>query len=387
MVRAVRQGQSMRAAARHFGVALSTVQRWMARAAGQRLDRVDWSAQSRRPRRTTRASKDVEDLVLQVRESLRDESVLGHYGAEAILEKLRARRVDPLPSRATIVRIIRRRGALDPRRRVRRPSPPRGWYLSAVRRAEAELDSFDFIEGLRLHGGPRLAVLTGISLHGGLPAAFPRTRRQTKDVCRCLVRHWKRHGLPTYAQFDNDTVFQGAHHHPDAIGRVTRLCLSLGVTVVFAPPREHGPQNMIEGFNGQWETKVWHRFDWESLRDLGTGSNRYVAALRRHRAARIEAAPPRRPFPADWKFDVDAPVRGTVIFLRRLDDEGRAYLLGRRFQIDAAWSHQLVRVEVQLARQQIVCWGLSRQHPARHIRLKKLRYNWVQKPFRQTRKR
>ena len=35
---------------------------------------------------------------------------------------------------------------------------------------------------------------------------------------------------------------------PDAIGRLTRLCLALGIIPVFAPPREPGLQNAIEGF-------------------------------------------------------------------------------------------------------------------------------------------
>src|SRR5688500_13057011 len=43
MVAAVRRGSPRRDVARHFGVALSTVQLWVARAGSQRLDRVDWA--------------------------------------------------------------------------------------------------------------------------------------------------------------------------------------------------------------------------------------------------------------------------------------------------------------------------------------------------------
>jgi len=42
-VAAVRRGASLRATARCFGVSLRTVQVWVARARGRRLDRVDWS--------------------------------------------------------------------------------------------------------------------------------------------------------------------------------------------------------------------------------------------------------------------------------------------------------------------------------------------------------
>jgi transposase len=381
MVRAVRQGMAQREAARRYGVTLRTVQRWVERAEGQRLDRVDWGDRSHRPAQTTRVARELEDRVLAIRRRLRDESILGHYGADAIFDELRRLGAEPLPSRATIVRIVRRRGALEIRKRVRRPAPPRGWYLPAVARRAAELDSFDFIEGLKIRAGPRFDVLTGISLHGGLPAAFPAPRRNTLTTCDALVRHWRRWGLPAYAQFDNDTVFQGAHQFADTVGRVSRLCLGLGVAVVFAPPREHGPQNVIEGFNALWQAKVWRRFEWRTLTELRRGSDRYLTAARRHRASRIAKAPPRRPFPDRWTFDVDAPLHGSLVYLRRLDDRGQAHLLGHRFPVAPDWAQHLVRAEVRLDTQRIVFFGLTRRHPSRHPRLKTVRYELVQKPF------
>jgi len=220
------------------------------------------------------------------------------------------------------------------------------------------------------------------SLHGRLPAAFPDARRKTAAVCDALIRHWRRFGLPDYVQFDNGVVFHGPHLHPDTVGRVARLCLSLGIVVVFAPPREHGPQNMIESFNARWQQKVWRRFEWIDLADLRKGSKRYLTAVRRYHAATIADAPARRPFPDDWDFDADAPLRGTIIYLRRLDDDGCARLLGHEFPVDPAWTQRLVRAEVRLDRSQIVFFGLSRRAPRQHPRLKVVRFKLTQKRFR-----
>lgn len=84
MVAAVRRGTGMRAVARQFRVSLSVVQWWVRRALGRRLDRVDWADRSRRPHRTRRTPRTVEDRVLALRRRLREESVLGEYGAPAI---------------------------------------------------------------------------------------------------------------------------------------------------------------------------------------------------------------------------------------------------------------------------------------------------------------
>ncbi len=99
-------------------------------------------------------------------------------------------------------------------------------------------------------------------------------------------------GLPGSAQCDHDPIFQGTHAHPDVIGRVSRLCLSLGVVPVFVVPHEFGFQSMIEHDSGPWQAKVWARFQHGSLADLQGHSQREVTALRRHRAERTESAPP-----------------------------------------------------------------------------------------------
>ena len=140
MVEAARQGCSQRAVAREFDVSLSTVQAWLQRAAGQRLDRVFWGDRPSALQHTRRTQGSVEELVLALRCELRDRSVLGECGATAIHAAL-LERASPAPSVRTIGRILERRGALDGQLRVRRPAPPRGWYLPEVANGLAELDS------------------------------------------------------------------------------------------------------------------------------------------------------------------------------------------------------------------------------------------------------
>src|SRR5512138_4040658 len=99
-----------------------------------------------------------------------------------------------------------------------------------------------------------------------------------KAAVAALIEHWRQVGLPRYAQFDNDTIFQGPHAHPDVVGRVTRLCLSLGVVPVFVPPREMGFQAMMEGYNGTWQAEGWARFEHHCLAALLVQSSRFLAA-------------------------------------------------------------------------------------------------------------
>ena len=80
---------------------------------------------------------------------------------------------------------------------------------------------------------------------------------------------------------------------------MSRLCLALRVIPVFAPPREHGFQNAIEGFNALWQSKVWQRHHCPDLASLVAISGRYITAYRVKTAARREAAPNRHRFPTE----------------------------------------------------------------------------------------
>jgi hypothetical protein len=244
-----------------------------------------------------------------------------------------------------------------------------------------ELDSFDIVEGLVIRGGDSVEVLNGISLHGGLPASWPKAKITAKTVVDALVAHWRRHGLPGYVQFDNDTVFQGAHQHPDSLGRVIRLCLSLNLIPVFAPPRETGFQAAIENFNGRWQAKVWSRFTHASRRALQSRSAKFITASRRRAAVRIEAAPPRRTFPKDWKLNLQALPEGCVIFLRRTDPKGQVSLLGHVFPVDTNWPHRLVRAEVDLTRKRIRFYALRRRDPAYQPVLNEVHYEFPKRRF------
>ncbi|MGH9651518.1 MAG: hypothetical protein ACRD3I_13755, partial [Terriglobales bacterium] len=215
-------------------------------------------------------------MVLKTRHYLRVQSDLGECGAAAIHRHLLAHGMHTPPAIPTINRILRRCGAFDGHHRIRRPAPPPGWYVPAVAAGRAELDQFDVVSGLVIQGGPEVEILTGISLHGGLAVAWPREAITAASSVADLLAHWRTVGLPEYAQFDNDLRFHGPHQYADVISAVVQLCLSVGVTPVFAPPRETGFQAAIESFNGRWQAKVWTRFHHVSLSALQDRSQRYV---------------------------------------------------------------------------------------------------------------
>ncbi len=287
-----------------------------------------------------------------------------------------------IPSRATINRILKRHEAFDGRVRTRRKSPPPGWYLKPLAKKNAELDQFDFVEDLCIQGGKTFQVLNVISLHGILVGSWPMSRMTAENTVRKLIEFWTEFGLPDYAQFDNSTVFQGGRW-PDTLGKVTRCCLSLGVTPVFVPPRETGFQASIESYNGRWERGVWFRKHFENLRGVQQQSAKYVEAVNEKNWGRYEISPRRWAIPEGWKLNYSARPKGKVIFIRRSTDRECVEAMGHQWIVKGAGAHKLVRADVDLTKNEISFYRLRRSDPSVHKLLGVAEYHFPKRKFKE----
>jgi len=346
MVAAYRAGASLRQVAEDFHETKSTVQRWVTYAKGKRLDRIDFHDKKTGPKKPkNKSSAKLEKRVLQLRKYLKEKSILGLHGAEAIRDEMLRRGDREVPASRTIGSILQRNGMIDRRTRVRRPAPPPGWYLPGLMQRKWELDSFDIIEGLFLQGGQEVQFLNGISLHGNLLHSLATETMTAENTVFALIEHWKKFGLPKYAQFDNDMVFQGPRKQ-NTIGKVIRLCLSLKVIPVFTTPYEQGFQGKIERFNRELQEKFWRRKRFKSIKEIRKHLVEYVQEHQLNHQAKIVLAPKRRPFPKHWKRDDAMPPRGKIIYLRRTDGSGRIRFLERDFLVSEHWINRLVRAEL-----------------------------------------
>ena len=339
------------------------VQRWVRRAHGRALPSVDWNDLSHAPHgRRHRCREDIRQMIVALRTELA-QGALGFVGASIIHEQLHCRLVEDCPSVRTIGRVLRAEGLVGRVRRLRQCPPPPGWYLPAVAARQADLDSCDYIEDLRIEGGPFVQVLTARGLWAPAAGAWTSERSSALHTCQSLIALWLRHGRPRYVQFDNGAVFQGARNRPDIFGVVTRFCLALGVTPVFAPPAEHGVQNLIESFNALWQQKVWQRFHHPDALHLQRTSDRFIAAWCARRLRRDQPAP-RTALAPTGCVNLRAFPSGSIIYLRRCDEAASLAVLGHRLQLTPAWAHRLVRVEVDLFASLIRCYGLRRCEPS-----------------------
>ena len=110
-------------------------------------------------------------------------------------------------------------------------------------------------------------------------------------------------------------------------------------------------------------------------------SDRHVAALRKHRAARIEAAPDRRAFPAGWKLDLKKRPEGRLVYLRRSNGISEVTLLGQTWPLGQLWPNRLVRCEVDLDKDKIRFFTLRRKDPASQTQILEVDYRLPNRGF------
>ncbi len=333
---------------------------WVHRAGSQRLDRVNWSEAPSGNPRPARTAVRLEQKILKLRLFLARDSPLGECGALAIHRALLAQG-EPAPCVRTIGRVLVRHG-IGRLRRIRRRPPPPGWYLPNLAAGQAELDGFDFVEGLSLGDGQSFDTLTAISLWGSLSGAWPIFPGSTLfSTQQAIAEHWQAWGLPTYAQFDNDSIFQGSHGHPGHLGRLVHFCLCLGVSVVFTPPREQGFQNKIESFNALWQEKVWQRRHYTSAAQLLDQSQAFIGAHRAKHASRFDAAPPRSTYP---RVVPQSPRPAQVVLLRRADATAKLQLFGHDYRLPHTSAHRLLRCDWQPLTSCLTVVALHRRNPS-----------------------
>lgn len=337
---------------------MGTVARWVHRAAGCPLGRVDWRDRKRGPQEASgRTPPQVVKAIAKARHHLRTHDALGEYGPAAIRRHLLGRGVGA-PCERTIARWLERLG-LSGRERWRRAPPPKGWYLPEVAAGTAELDSCDIVEGLCLRGRRRVEAFNVVALWGGSVDTTTAPVITTAQAIRGLRARWERTGCPQFLQCDNDTVFTGAHAQRPYLGRLVHWCLCVGVVPVFTPPAELGFQAAIEAYNRRWQERVWRRWRHPHYAALQRRSDAFVTAytdrMRLQRAEPLERLP--------WADPTHRLRAHRVVLLRRLDAAGGVTLCAQHLHIAAHWAHRLVRCELDVQLQRVRIHALRRRDP------------------------
>ncbi|MCA1601845.1 MAG: integrase core domain-containing protein, partial [Acidobacteria bacterium] len=200
-----------------------------------------------------------------------EKSAAGHLGPRAIRQELvQCRLMNPPPGLTTIKRWLKDAGLIDSpvetEKETYYPAPNLGadWVIFAC----------DWTERY-FTGGEKVFVFHTIDHRTRALAQTLRSDKSTESACAHLLDACSRLGLSDFLQLDNDTAFTGLGRSPRVFGRFVRLCLYLGIELLFIPPGEARRNHVVERVHGTWAGSFWNKNHFTSLHDLKRKSPKF----------------------------------------------------------------------------------------------------------------
>jgi putative transposase len=319
--------------------------RWL-----KRFARCGWPGlknHSTPPKRSPHAyPRQSRNVVLGLRRAMRKRRI-GLCGAYAIQQDLRQQKLlNPIPSIATINRWLKAGGMLPPPA----PAPAAVFYPEPRASTDSALHAMDWTARY-LEGGQKVFAFHTVNALTRALAQTIATDKAGATLHHHVLQTWQGLGLPEGLQLDNDSTFTGGERTPRRFGSFVRLCLYLGIELVFVPPAEPTRNGVVEGVNSLWARSFWNRQRFRSLTAAVAGSPKFLAwymtqyhppalegltpaqaqrSVRRQRLTRqqIHSLPEQLPITA-----------GRIHFIRRVNAAGEIRFLGESWKVGKRFAH------------------------------------------------
>ncbi|MER5855797.1 IS481 family transposase [Streptomyces sp900105245] len=169
------------------------------------------------------------------------------WSPRRLVHELEHRGVTPVPSRATVYRVLVRNGLVEPGVRKRRRSDYRRWERSTA----MELWQMDIVGGILLADGSECKMVTGIDDHSRFMVIAKVVQRATaRAVCLAFGEALVRFGVPGEVLTDNGKQFT-ARFSPGKPGETMfdRICRENGIAHRLTRPQSPTTTGKIERFH------------------------------------------------------------------------------------------------------------------------------------------
>lgn len=342
-VHLLRSGHSIVEVAQELGRSEGWVHKWY-----QRYQQEGWAglhSRSRAPHhRPNRLPNSIHQAVREARSELEAEAAerkgLSYIGPGAVQARLVQKKRDPIPSTASISRILQEAGMTRPRTEQ---AEPKVKYPHLEPDQPHTLCQVDIVPHF-LKGGQAIACFNALDVVSRYPSGQAYQRRRSEEAARFLLHVWQEIGLPHYTQVDNEGCFSGGFTHPGVLGRVVRLALSVGTELVFSPVNHPQSNGSVERFHQDYNQYVWRETDLQDQAEVQAQTDAFLDLYRHshHHSALDGASPVEVHFqtcphllPSTVQFSPDKlPLTsGRVHFMRRVGPDRTISLLNLSWSV------------------------------------------------------
>ena len=308
----------------------------------------------------------IEQVVVKIRKSLmegsEDSTRYSFVGDEAIRFRMEGLGYEPseIPSQSTIKRIIKRNklriNKKDRYKRVR----SKGRHTIIKPKCVDEMHEIDFVGPRYIKGFGPINSLHLKDVVGRQVAGNQYVGKSMNNVMDFLLNYWKSHPIPKYLQTDNGMSFSGDYTHPRSLSRFVRLCLYVGIEVIFIAPAKPWMNGTIESFNKEFDRLFWTREIFTSLSDIQTKSAIFYESQNEFYTWKwekqdLKSITPKRMLRSDFKIDLDdiPLVAGKIHFIRIVESKEDIVVFNEHFRIGEAYIGDFVWATIDTREQSL----------------------------------
>ncbi len=235
-----------------------------------------------------KTSEATEKKVLKIRRKL-EVSKFSQVGAFSIQWEMKRLGLEPLPT-WTIDRILKRHNVVREKQRYK----PSGVAYPDVRNIFSDsIQQADLVGPRYIRNDGRFYSMNIVDLETHMAAVNPCRTKGDENVARGLLHAWKTIGKPDYLQLDNELSFRGSNRYPRSLGLVLRMCLSLGVHVIFIPIAEPWRNGVIERFQQIFDKTFYRKQFFTSYQQLRREAGKFERFRNRnHRTSSLKGQTP-----------------------------------------------------------------------------------------------
>ncbi|MFZ5502470.1 MAG: leucine zipper domain-containing protein [Pseudomonadota bacterium] len=344
--------------------------------------RFDWQglpglhSRSRRPHYTPNTcAPRIVRLIVQTRRRLVKQSV-GLIGPRAIRRELHKVLGQQTPSLTTIKRVLRTHDLV-----ATSVEPAPAYFPKPLTTVAGPLHALDWTCRY-LDGGPKVYAFHTLNLHTRACGQTIAANKRTDTVIHHCLSSWKTLGIPQFLQLDNDAAFCGGYKAPRVFGQFVRLCLYVGLELIFLPIAEPECNGEVEELNGLWGGPAfWDRHHFASVGHVERASPRFVQwYMTDHVPPALNGLTPQQAQRDECKHRVTAsqlrhlpetlPITaGRIHFIRKVKPDGTMTVLNETWKVSKRLAGKYVWATITTHRRRLDIWyQRSAQHEWRLLK-------------------
>jgi transposase len=214
-----------------------------------------------------------------------------------------------------------------------------------------------------IYGGSVVQTFNTVDLYSNDVCSTTHADKSGAEACQHLLHTWKTLGIPALAQFDNEAAFSGGRY-AQAIRHVVRLCLYVGIPVLFTPLGEASYNWPVEIFNDLWAHRFWNRHQFSRRGDVPRAQQAflhwyrtdYIAPRQSDTPAHLRQGYPIHRLPDVWAEQLPdrLPIcAGLIHAVRRIAETGYTRFLNLPIRVGKRYAGRYVWLTLETAEQRL----------------------------------